>query len=48
MTHRLDETNNRINRLYEVNVHRDEHSELEHKFMELERDVREIKLKIAV
>jgi chromosome segregation ATPase len=55
LTHRIDETNNRIdetndriNRLYEVIVHRDEHSGLEQKFLELEREVREIKIKIAV
>jgi methyl-accepting chemotaxis protein len=45
---RIDETNNRINRLYEVIVHRDEHSGLEQKVLDLERDVREIKVKIAV
>jgi uncharacterized coiled-coil DUF342 family protein len=45
---RIDETNNRINRLYEVIVHRDEHSGLEQKVLDLERDVREIKIKIAV
>ena len=48
LNHRLDETNNRIDRLYEVIVRRDEHSGLEQKVLELERDVREIKLKIAV
>lgn len=55
LTHRIDETNNRIdetndriNRLYEVIVHRDEHSGLEQKVLDLERDVREIKIKIAV
>ncbi len=45
---RIDETNDRINRLYEVIVHRDEHSGLEQKVLDLERDVREIKIKIAV
>jgi len=45
---RIDITNDRINRLYEVIVHRDEHSFLEQKVMDLERDVREIKIKIAV
>ena len=48
LTHRIDVTNDRINRLYEVIVHRDEHSALEKKYLELEKDVREIKLKIAV
>jgi predicted nucleic acid-binding Zn-ribbon protein len=48
LTHRIDETNDRINRLYEVIVHRDEHSSLEQKVLDLERDVREIKIKIAV
>jgi predicted nucleic acid-binding Zn-ribbon protein len=45
---RIDVTNDRINRLYEVIVHRDEHSSLEQKVLDLERDVREIKIKIAV
>lgn len=55
LNHRIDETNNRIdvtndriNRLYEVIVHRDEHSSLEQKVQDLERDVREIKIKMAV
>ena len=45
---RIDETNNRLNRLYEVIVRRDEHKGLEQKVLELEKEVREIKLKMAV
>lgn len=48
MINRIDETNNRLNRLYEVIVRKDEHKVLEQKVLELERDVREIKIKIAV
>lgn len=45
---RIDETNRALGRLYEVIVRRDEHKTLEQKVFELERDVREIKIKIAV
>jgi methyl-accepting chemotaxis protein len=45
---RIDETNNRLNRLYEVIVRRDEHKGLEQKVLDLEKEVREIKLKMAV
>ena len=48
LSHRIDVTNDRISRLYEVIVHRDEHSGLEQKVLDLERDVQEIKIKIAV
>jgi predicted nuclease with TOPRIM domain len=44
---RIDETNNRLNRLYEVIVRREEHTTLEQKFIELEREVHEIKSKMA-
>lgn len=44
---RIDETNNRLNRLYEVIVRREEHAALEQKVIALEREVHEIKSKIA-
>jgi len=44
---RIDETNNRLNRLYEVIVRREEHASLEQKFIALEREVHEIKIKMA-
>ena len=44
---RIDETNNRLNRLYEVIVRREEHASLEQKFIALEREVHEIKSKMA-
>ena len=44
---RIDETNNRLNRLYEVIVRREEHTSLEQKFIALEREVHEIKSKMA-
>ena len=44
---RIDETNNRLNRLYEVIVRREEHASLEQKFTALEREVHEIKSKMA-
>jgi chromosome segregation ATPase len=45
---RIDETNDRLNRLYEVIVRRDEHSMLDQKVLALEKDVQELKLKMAV
>jgi chromosome segregation ATPase len=45
---RIDETNDRLNRLYEVIVRRDEHSTLDQKVLALEKDVQELKLKMAV
>jgi chromosome segregation ATPase len=45
---KISETNDRLNRLYEVIVRRDEHKTLELKVIELERDVKEIKSKIAM
>jgi predicted nucleic acid-binding Zn-ribbon protein len=45
---RIDETNDRLNRLYEVIVRRDEHTTLDQKVLALEKDVQELKLKIAV
>jgi predicted nuclease with TOPRIM domain len=44
---RIDETNNRLNRLYEVIVRREEHAALEQKIIALEREVHEIKIKMA-
>ncbi|MGD2089400.1 MAG: hypothetical protein PVH61_24715 [Candidatus Aminicenantes bacterium] len=44
---RIDETNNRLNRLYEVIVRREEHAALEQKVIALEREVHEIKSKMA-
>ncbi len=44
---RIDETNNRLNRLYEVIVRREEHTALELKVIALEREVHEIKSKMA-
>ncbi len=43
---RIDETNNRINRLYEVIVRREEHDKLEIKIVKIEQDIAEIKEKI--
>ncbi len=43
---RIDETNNRINRLYEVIVRREEHDNLEIKIVKIEQDIAEIKEKI--
>ncbi|UCH95730.1 MAG: hypothetical protein JSV88_02485 [Candidatus Aminicenantes bacterium] len=45
---RIDETNDRLNRLYEVIVRREEHNTLGQKVLTLERDVQELKLKMAV
>jgi len=45
---RIDETNDRLNRLYEVIVRRDEHTTLDQKVLALEKDVQELKLKMAV
>ncbi|MCK4763833.1 MAG: hypothetical protein KAW12_16645 [Candidatus Aminicenantes bacterium] len=44
----IENVNDRLNRLYEVIVRREEHQGIEQKVLELERDVRELKLKIAV
>ncbi len=41
------EVNKRIDRLYEVVVRREEHAALEQKLIALERDVHEIKSKMA-
>lgn len=40
-------TNNRLNHLYEVIVRREEHAALEQKVIALEREVHEIKSKMA-
>jgi chromosome segregation ATPase len=45
---KISETNDRLNRLYEVIVRRDEHKTLELKVIELERDIKEIKSRMAV
>ena len=48
---RIDETNKslnaRIDRLYDVIVRRDEHTKLDERVTRLERDVQELKAKIA-
>lgn len=44
---RIDDINRRIDSLYEVVVRRDEHEKLEVKVANLERDVAEIKHKLA-
>jgi len=44
---RIDEVNHRLNRLYEVIVRRDEHTQLEQRVLRLEQEVEEIKRKIA-
>ena len=43
----IKETNKRIDRLYEVIVRRDEHSQVVQRLMTLERDVDELKRKLA-
>ena len=45
--HRIDETNKRLDRLYEVIVRRDEHSAIVIKINELDHEVREIKQRLA-
>ncbi|UCH94641.1 MAG: hypothetical protein JSV88_30860 [Candidatus Aminicenantes bacterium] len=47
MSRRIDETNNRLNRLYEVIVRREEHMILEQRVVELEKDVRQLKSKMS-
>lgn len=44
---RIHETNTRIDRLYEVVVRREEHETLEQRLRALERDVAEIKRRVA-
>jgi len=44
---RIDEVNYRLNRLYEVIVRRDEHTQLEQRVLRLEQEVEEIRRKIA-
>jgi predicted nucleic acid-binding Zn-ribbon protein len=48
MNREINETNHRISRLYEVIVSKDEHKNLEQKVLQLERDVQELKVKLAV
>ncbi|MBW1697353.1 MAG: hypothetical protein JRH18_11760 [Deltaproteobacteria bacterium] len=43
----IKETNKRLDRLYEVIVRRDEHSKIEERVAALERDVNELKRRIA-
>ncbi|RLB39941.1 MAG: hypothetical protein DRH12_10795 [Deltaproteobacteria bacterium] len=51
LSRRIDETNKslnaRIDRLYDVIVRRDEHTKLDERVTRLERDVQELKAKIA-
>ena len=44
---RIDETNKRLDRLYEVIVRRDEHAQVVQRLEVLERDVAEMKGKMA-
>ncbi len=44
---RIDKTNERLDQLYLVNVRRDEHEELKNRLSQLERDVAEIKHRLA-
>lgn len=44
---RIDEINNRMDRLYEVIVRRDEHENLSARVSQLEKDMSEIKAKLA-
>jgi len=44
---RIDETNKRMDRLYEVIVRRDEHSAVVIKIGELDNEIREIKQRLA-
>ncbi|MBC7358082.1 MAG: hypothetical protein H5U10_06060 [Desulfacinum sp.] len=44
---RIDETNRRLDRLYEVIVRREEHDLLEQRLAALERDVAELKQRVA-
>jgi len=43
----IAKTNSRIDRLYEVIVRRDEHHKLEQRVADLERDVSELKRRLA-
>ena len=47
LNNRMDETNKRLDRLYEVIVRRDEHSAIVIKINELDHEVREIKQRLA-
>jgi len=47
LNHRIDETNKRLDRLYEVIVRRDEHAAIVIKINELDHEVREIKQRLA-
>jgi len=47
LTGRIDETNRRLDRLYEVIVRREEHVSLTERVIHLERDLAEIKQKLA-
>ena len=44
---RIDETNARLNRLYEVIVRRDEHVQIEARVAALERDMNDLKRRVA-
>ncbi|MBM4289896.1 MAG: hypothetical protein FJ135_17450 [Deltaproteobacteria bacterium] len=44
---RIDKTNDRLNRLYEVIVRRDEHEEFKSRIGQLERDMADIKQRLA-
>jgi hypothetical protein len=43
---RIDETNKRIDKLYEVIVRREEHEKLEIKVVQLEQDIADVKKQI--
>jgi predicted nuclease with TOPRIM domain len=47
LTHRIDKTHTRMDRLYEVIVRREEHEKLEQRLRSLERDVAELKRRVA-
>jgi len=47
LSERIDETNKRIDRLYEVIVRRDEHYKLDQRVADLERIVNDLKSKAA-
>jgi len=47
LTQKINETNKRLDRLYEVIVRKDEHIQIEQRVIGLERDVNELKRKIA-
>jgi len=48
LSRRIDETNKRIDRLYEVIVRREEHEDSKRRIITLEHEVAEIKEKITV